>query len=726
MCPSGTNHKQAMDREPTLCLTTATEHRHHQYRPGSCAPSKTSEDDEDPSCRHCGSHSLRVDWAEGDQVCTHCGVVAQERIRDEKPEWRDYNEPDDIAKGAPAAARCGMIPVNESRYLGGLQPTSLSKTPFGATSSGTKAATMAMIRKRLQSTNRKLDHMMGQHHATALKNARISRLIRKRQLNDANNGALETDQSDLESVADDDVPPELEHVLIREEEDASRMQIALNADKWSLRRAILLHGNHESLDDPFAAASERDDLQSRLDTKLRRAAADLYLAYQMLGDASRRLQLPDRVTQEATTMLCRYAALRDGFHVKGVSSRLALKRNNLSAAEQKQAADTLREHNKWKQMGTLCAALLLLTARKMGWPRPLADVCAGVHAPKSNTRCSKSADSNSSCIKPKHCVRAMEELKSYFPDYARSISVPVLSPQGNGNHTGNHSMAPSDPDSTINFVDHAVRKLQLPPVAEASIRALVWHSYQEQCVTGHQSGTKLSTICASLAYFVCQSGSIMQQLASQAQRKEKEESRQTQQHNAKSRFRLVSTGKNKRTRNTDMAMPPPPPKKPRVVATIATDAPLDDKKDAISSVDDIFGGEEAKSTSDDCDPSFDVFSHAVESELLVQKREYEMRRVWDAWAEQTSWLRSVSEVEQSSGVSSTTILAHYKANIYPRRQALLEWLRDAVVVGRSTTTTAGGGPGDGPNVLTETPMATVLLSHVVAAAPLLFVPGRHN
>ena len=474
--------------------------------------------------------------------------------------------------------------------------------------------------------------------------------------------------------------------------------------------------------DQNAANTERDDLQKRLDSKLRKASADLYQAYRMLVESSRKLQLPDRVTHEATTMLCRYAARRDGFSVKGVSSRLAIKKHNLSAAKQKQATDTLREHNKMKQIGSLCAALLLLTARKLGWPRPLAEVCGCVQpsssisttAAKATSRSPYSAENNDSTfIKPKHCSRAMEEIKASFPDYARSIA-----PVNSGTPTA--YLAPSDdPAATINFVDHAVRKLQLPPVAEASVRALVWHCRHEQHETGQSSGTKLSTLCASLAYFVCLSGSVMQRLASQAHTREQKTNKR------KSKFQFIASKITAPTPSTTAStiMGPPPPKKPKFIS-IKTES---DKPLPVLTSNNKTGFDRNQNDNhdgDDDDENFDVFSHGVSSEMLELKREYEMRRVWDTWAEQTTWLRSLSDVEQSSGVSGTTILSHYKSNIYPRRQALLEWLRDAVQ--NETSADESTADVEATNILTETPLASVLLSQVVAAAPLLNPAGKQD
>lgn len=717
----------------------------------------TNDKDDEQACRHCGSVALRIDWAQGDRICTQCGVVDAEKLLETRAEWRDFD--DAAGDGGPAVARCGMVPVDESKYLGGLQPTNLSKAPYGghvvSSCVGGGASTalkLTMMRKRLQTTNRKLDALMGQRHARALENARISRAIRKRKLAQANNINMnpnETDQSDLDSImtTDDDVRPEFESLLIQEEEDAHRMQATLNADKWSLRRAILLHGQHESFDgtDEDATQSERDDLQQRLDSKLRKASADLYVAYQMLVDSSRRLQLPDRVTHEATNMLCRYVAQRDGFHVKGVSSRLAVKKNNLSVVQRKRAADSLREHNKEKQMGSLCAALLLLTSRKLGWPRPLTEVCGSVQQIPStraaNNPISQSPYSNSnndaSFIKAKHCSRAMTEIKTAFPDYARSIAV-------SGTATMQHSLSTSvldDPASTINFVDHAVRKLQLPPVAEASVRALVWHCRQEPSTVGqdtaatmNSNGTKLSTLCASLAYFVCLSGSVMQRLASQAQTREQD----THSQQRKTAMIPLGTARSKiEARRKCNNMGPPPNKKPKVATSVLKSS--SDKQSpspaskSISSNDVVTAKVDGGNNEGEV---FDVFSHGIGAELLDQKQEYEMRRVWDTWAEQTTWLRSLSDVEQSSGVSSSTILAHYKSNIYPRRQALLECLRDAVQDGTAvnvveSTSSSPDAAAPNPavllaptNVLTETPLASVLLSHVVAASPLLTSSGK--
>ena len=114
---------------------------HHHIMP-TTAPSiaaayknynDNDEELQNKQCRHCHTPSLLLDWAQGDRVCTNCGIVDEQHIRDDRPEWREFDDADDLAKGAPSRARCGMVPVDETRFLGGLEPTTLSKNENAST-----------------------------------------------------------------------------------------------------------------------------------------------------------------------------------------------------------------------------------------------------------------------------------------------------------------------------------------------------------------------------------------------------------------------------------------------------------------------------------------------------------------------------------------------------------------------------------------------------------------
>lgn len=221
----------------------------------------------------------------------------------------------------------------------------------------------------------------------------------------------------------------------------------------------------------------------------------------------------------------------------------------------------------------------------------------------------------------------------------------------------------------------------------------------------------------------------MQRLASQAQTREQEENnnkKKSSNNNNKRKSMIIQTGtagrKTEASTSTKNDMGPPLPKKSKLVATVTRESIKINSSSNLKS-------------EDKNDASFDVFSHAVGAELLAQKQAYEMRRVWDTWAEQTAWLRSLSEVEQSSGVSSSVILSHYKSNIYPRRQLLLECLRDSVqndALAKAEEVTSSSSIASIPptvaptNMLSETPLASVLLPHVVAASELLSSSGKQG
>lgn len=371
-------------------------------------------------------------------------------LLDDRPEWKNFNESDDIVKGAPSGARSGMVMVDENKYHGGLEPTSLSKRAFGTPFEGS-----SMLRSSLSKTNRNLDLMVHKRHKNALKQARLSRLIQKK-----------TNERD----EDETIRPEHDMMVLQEEEDAERAYAAINSEKWSLERAIILHGTEET----STTGMEREELLQQLTHSLKGAASDLYKAYSILNKASQKLDLPPRVAQDAVNTLCKYAAQKDGLTVRGVSSRLS------SAQSSKEATQKLRLYNKHKQMSSLAGALLFLEARKHGHKRLLQEVCKCFDGPASSSK-------ESDYLKLKHISKAMKELRALFPDYMRANI--TLKDEG--------------------LVEHVARQLQLPPVAAASIEVLV------QKLQNSDEKFKLATVCAGATLFVTMIGTVMQRLASQ-------------------------------------------------------------------------------------------------------------------------------------------------------------------------------------------------------------------
>lgn len=630
--------------------------------------SSTHDYNEEPErCRQCYSSALITDWPQGDRVCTDCGVVAEEGLLDERPEWKDFNDADDLVRGLPSKARSGLVPVNEARYVGGLQPTTLSKHAYGPNVGGYK---LARIRRQLKTTNKRLNHLMEKRHKKELEDARLERKIRLKKNDGVNEG--------MERAAF--APGDFERMILQEEDDVVRMQTALYADKWSLDRALILYGPTNDSTEPLTKGEDgedRESLSNRLDGTLKKASSDMYTAYSLLLRAAQQLELPDRVVNEVVHRLVRYATRRDGFTVKGVSSRLSAEASRKTT--DKNAGIRIKEYNKVKQMSSLSAAFLFLTSRSMGWTRTVAEICECFQPPPDTTR-------EKSFLKPKHCSRAILEIKATFPEYTRLP--PAHGPSTLQSHKRTNEITsppPADRLSTFQFADHFVRRLKLPPVAEASVRELLVHCRHEQVELGHNSGTKLPTLCAAVAFFICSVGSAMHRVAQQQVN--------TQQRCNEMQSSVLERSANKRnspgkeTSNVGLQHAP--------------------KKQRISDI----GEDDGDGNDDTLEKSpFDVFTHGAIEEDKFQNLEYEMRRMWDAWAEQMPWSRSSVEIEQACGISERAFRKVYKCSLYPRRDTLLTVLKD-------------GASKDsldlGSSSLRETPMAWILLSHVAMAGDLL-------
>jgi len=656
--------------------------------------------DNEDRCRNCNSATIFTDWKQGDRVCTSCGVVAEERMMDDRPEWKDFNDAEDIIKGMPSGARSGLVAVDESKYVGGLQPTILSKDAFGTNSGGFK---MTKIRRQLKTTNKRLDHYMEKAHKRALQDARLERRVRlkrekEKQSGDDSGTGTGEDGSEFDDTHPE-VRPEFDMVVLQEEQDMNRLQAAIYADKWSLDRAIFLHGDSTDASHRERAMSDlhvgesREDLLSHMDKTVKDASRDLYNAYSMIIEATTKLDLPHRVVNESTHRLVRYATRRDGLPVKGVSSRLPKENGKEDNKEaRKIAATRLREYNKMKQVCSLGAAILFLTARSLGWTRTVLEICDCFHPSLEHS-------TETISIKAKHCFRAINEIKTYFPEYARTPAVSAAE---------DSRSAESDCVSASNFADHFVRNLQLPPVAEASIRALLVHCRHEQMQLGRNSGVKMSTLCAAVVYFVCTAGAAMQKVAKQSHAKTKTKTKKNSTAKPRGPMPMESSSSSTAKKKRAAELPKKEGgghEKPRDSMMIAGSS-----KDSNSDSD-----EESKINNDDAEP-FDVFTHAPIVDNQAEKLEYEMRRMWDAWAEQMAWSRSLHEIEQACSISSNSILNLYKSDMYPRRKGLLDVLNAAVSTEHVSKSQSTFGSH---SLLSQTPMASILLAHISTAGVLM-------
>ena len=640
------------------------------YNPASSA----IDDDEAERCQACHAAAMYTDRSQGDRVCTNCGLVAEGHLLETGPEWKDFNDADDLVKGLPSAARSGLVVVDESKYIGGLQPTTLSKHAFGGESHG--GFGVARIRKRLKATNRKLDHMMEKIHTKALDEAKLDRRIRLKRNREQRDYSY--DDTGAPSVR-----PEMDSLVLQEEEEAQRLHTALYAEKWSLDRAIMLYGKaHEQ---SYVSDEQREDLESSLDSNLRKASHDLYAAYSMLKQAADSLHLPDRVRIEAANRLVKFVTKRDGFRISGLATRL---NKDLvgTVQESKEAAKSHSEYNSRKQMAALGAALLFLTARSLGWTRSLQEVSSSFGSQSVNdTSDTEGIERLRNFIKGKHVSRAMKEIQTTFPDYFRHPTS-CADPGGYQNVT-----------TTTNFVEHTLRKLQLPPVAEAAICTLIVRMTNEQATLGDLGGVKLPTLCAGIAYLVCNAGSAMQKLAQQHVQTQRSHEKSVDKSAAGSR----PIQKKRKLQNAKANCDCP---SRSISNALPSSLPVD------MSSDECIRNPSQLRTDDD-DAPFDVFSHAAILEDPTEKGAYELKRMWDAWAEQIPWVRSLVELEESCGVSRNAIRDFYRVELYPRRDRLLKSLTDAVRKPQS-------GEID-HRALHDTPLAPLLMTHFGTAASVM-------
>jgi transcription initiation factor TFIIIB Brf1 subunit/transcription initiation factor TFIIB len=327
-------------------------------------------------CRACHTiKSIRIDWSQGDRICTFCGVVQEERIIDRQPEWRDYGDRDDRCGGGGTddllhgsyRARTGMVPNNERKYIGGLQPTTLSRSVYSGTNGVRKQSSdsnTTNIAQRLRKVHRKIESRMFQQNKVAMKTASLNlQLVRKRQRQEVerrdqmtttttNTTDADTENTDTINDEEEDVLPdygsnvewteeriyttkskvsssssssEYEQLVQEQERQVAQHREALYANKWSLDRAKQLFGSSASNNGCTNHSNESHNIEDiERDPILYTAAQDIFIAYTLICTACcTTLQLPMSIIDEATALLCQYASRRDGFKVKGIASTTA-------------------------------------------------------------------------------------------------------------------------------------------------------------------------------------------------------------------------------------------------------------------------------------------------------------------------------------------------------------------------------------------------------------------
>lgn len=437
--------------------------------------------DEELKCRFCQSKSLLTDWAQGDRVCTNCGVVNEERVRDDRQEWNDFN---DGNEAKPTVARCGLVANDELKYHGGLQPTTISTQPFGGTygpSAGGDSLGTASMRLQLVRSHHRIEKMLSKRHAQNIREKEYARkmLVRRRQqIRRKRLDDRATDASVEASICEDD------EGNIKEEDDViGSSSDSLASEKWSLERALLLHGNENEVNSLEVTGDfSREELVKKLKKAEKAASLSIYQAYRTLTSMGRKLSLPDRVINESCHIFCQYIGKKNGFHVRGVRKIRKMELENIKDSKaEKYIRECDREDNKKRVIVALSSAILYVCAKKLGWARTLVDVTQAY---------------NGNGIKPNTCWKVIAELKIELPELFQALMNPAV--------------------EAASLVEYATKSLELPSAAIGAIRTLALHFGKLQMETGCASSTKPSIICAAAIYFVCLAGDVMQRLARQA------------------------------------------------------------------------------------------------------------------------------------------------------------------------------------------------------------------
>lgn len=575
---------------------------------------------EHQTCRECLSSDLLTDVAQGDIICTNCGVVAQSHNAYLGAEWRDF---DDDA-GQASSARCGGVLVDESKYYGGLEPTMLSSSVYGGqyNHGGERAAKEARLRQNLLKTHKVVEGLIEKRWKKQIEKKKFLANARRRKREEG--GCTQN------CVGDEDT----------EIDEASEIQDLPSAVplKWSLHRALLLHGESNEIPSQYRdAKSERDYLRAQMDTSQRKASLEVYRANKSLNSALLKLNLTENRNAfgDVMDMMCRYASKKRGFIVRGVSTR--------AARGDKKLLEQHKEWNKERQMAAIGSAFIYFVCKKHRLGRSLVEICSSFRVTDINYPLLLKQD----LIKPAHCSKAMNEIKLLFPDFVQSATSSALgvtpetttSLATSAAQSNSGMLHMNDVSSTTNLVEHMMRKLTLPPAAVKAIITLVLHCKQQQLSTGDGSGTKQSTLIASVAVLVCCAGAKMRKLATDSVHSEK-------------RKRLVHIKPRKRIKLEKGIIPTP--------AFVPSMAGVKVSPNKVTS---------ASAANVTC----------LKTEVSLSRSPSPMPQVsrshWQEWSHERTWARSLKLIEMSCNVSGKVIQEYYKNHLHPKRKDLLELLQ---------------------------------------------------
>jgi len=504
---------------------------------------------------------------------------------------------EDIIKNKPSSQRSSLLTVNEDLYIGGLQPTLLSSAPFGgvtstlANSSCAKEGAIvaqkeARLRRRLVFVNKKLDKKMERMHEEKMAEAKIARDVLKKRREEKKKRAAQ--QLQMHGVAvkkeeEEEVVEDEYHLLVERREALLVASSSLtapdpstavgastnNPEKWSLRHAYLLHAPindyiqhyhpsfsaEESFTIHREINMEKEALLKKLSKSTINSLHTFYTTYLRINSSLQTLSLPQLISKEVIHYYIQYVIHKNGIHVRGVSTSSSGAGDKKDKREEKERLRQQKQDNDYIMGGSLGSALIYVVGKKLGWGRSLMDVCDSFNPQDDDEekndekqQVKKKKKKKRLLIKPKHCCRAMNEVKVIFPHLfqnaaaaaaaaaAAGVTSSAIVPDVTTSSSSSTAMAhvkqeegttvssPPPPPPSSNTImttsnqmtQHSIRNLSLPPITQNMICILTHHILTEQRTKGRDSGIKPNVIVGGVTYMICSAGLIMERLAKQA------------------------------------------------------------------------------------------------------------------------------------------------------------------------------------------------------------------
>ena len=616
-------------------------------------------------------------------------MVLDDHLRDENAEWRDFGTIEDIARGnAPGKrARCGDVPTDETRWVGGLMPTTVGREPYypsaaaagggGSSSNAEERQKLASLRSRLKRTHNMIENMLEKeqkeryrevvldHKARAAKVARGEEDVGNNVMEVENSVAVQGDYEALIAAERqqrmDDGNTTLKSIAKTDENQYT----ALN-NKWSLTHAILIHGTLEHVQEwagdykngggeEWTHASleneRRHYLHKKLDATIRSSTHKLYVSFVLLEKAARALNfhgIANPTFREATLWLVKFATARDDLKISGISSGKkggkhddellslslfprsdsdmmdTLLSSSLLAKSSSRKPSMWNELHRLKQYSALGAAILYISAKRTGVGRTLAEVCSAFGTYSIGADEIKRNDVES-LVRPKYCSRAMEELKQALPDVLAPVDRTAVQPV-------------KTPSSSTNLRED---KLSMAPSTEQldSI-ARVTPDYLPSDMSSNAEESALADLISRMASSLNLPSSAAVAARTVATQCKIGGSRVSNEADK------AGISKHIRPRQKKSKMKSDPDE------IIAASTLL-----LVSTAGGIMQrlAEQALSNAGaSCEIGVDTFAS------------------WNEWNSQSSWHRDVSDLEQCTGLPSKDILDCYSKSLYHRRVQLLE------------------------------------------------------